>query len=315
MFHLQACPSFLEVDRSFDFLVTFKSGKQAFPMAKQRHPQAQQQQNFSVFSDTLITSRNNAKIKQIRALLKRSEREQTGLALIEGQRLVTEALRHPQRVRQLIIAPALLKSQHAQTLLQDHKQKGLPSLYVSAEVFQNFSLKDNPQGIAAVVTQQWDHLEQVRLSPNDCWVALEAIQDPGNLGTILRTCDAVGCRGVFLLDHTTDAYDPTALRASMGAIFSLRLVKTSFQAFADWKRLHHYPVIGTSDAAALNYRQAHYPSPLILLMGSERQGLSPEQQVLCDLTVSIPMHGSSDSLNVSIAAAVVLYEILHRRVE
>jgi TrmH family RNA methyltransferase len=99
----------------------------------------------------------------------------------------------------------------------------------------------------------------------------------------------------------------------MGAIFSLHLVKTSFQAFADWKRLHHYPVIGTSDAAELNYRQAHYPSPLILLMGSERQGLSSEQQALCDFTVGIPMHGSSDSLNVSIAAAVVLYEILHRR--
>ncbi|QBD83449.1 RNA methyltransferase [Ktedonosporobacter rubrisoli] len=259
----------------------------------------------------MITSRNNAKIKQIRALLKRSVREQTGLALLEGWRLVTEALRYPQLVQQLIVAPELLKSQLGQTLLQDQRQKGLPTLCVSTEVFLSFSLKDNPQGIAAVVSQQWNRLEQIRLSTNDCWIALEAIQNPGNLGTILRTCDAVGCRGAFLLDHTTDAYDPTALRASMGAIFSLRLVKTSFQAFADWKRLHHYPVVGTSDAATLNYRHAHYPSPLILLMGSERQGLSSAQQAFCDFTVGIPMQGSSDSLNVSIAAAVVLYEILH----
>jgi len=156
-------------------------------------------------------------------------------------------------------------------------------------------------------------LEHIRLSTEDFWVALEAVQDPGNLGTILRTCDATGCRGVFLLDHVTDAYDPTALRASMGAIFSQRLVKTSFQAFADWKRFYHYPVIGASDAAVLNYRQADYPSPMILLMGSERQGLSSEQQALCNFIVGIPMRGSSDSLNVSIATAVVLYEILHRR--
>jgi RNA methyltransferase, TrmH family len=274
---------------------------------------ANQQKGYSVFSDTLITSRNNPKIKQLRALLKRSERERTRLALVEGLRLVTEALYYPQVVRQLIVAPELLRSQHGQALLQDQRQRGLPCLYVSPEVFLSFSLKDNPQGIAAVVIQRWEQLEQVRLSAQDFWVALEAVQDPGNLGTILRTCDATGCCGVFLLDNATDAYDPTALRASMGAIFSLRLVKTSFQTFADWKRLHHYPVVGTSDAATLNYRQANYPSPLILLMGSERQGLSPDQQAICDLIVGIPMRGSSDSLNVSIATAVMLYEILHRR--
>ncbi len=280
---------------------------------KQHHSFIEQRQSFSVFSDTIITSRNNPRIKQICALLKRSEREKTGLALVEGLRLVTEALRYPQSVSQLIVAPDLLRSSHGQALWQDRRQQGLPCLCVSAEVFQSFSLKDNPQGMAAVVSQQWEPLEQVRLSAEDYWVALEAVQDPGNLGTILRTCDATGCRGVFLLDHATDAYDPTALRASMGAIFALRLVKTSFQAFADWKRQHNYPVVGATDAAPLNYRQAAYPSPVILLMGSERQGLSPEQQALCDLIVSIPMRGSSDSLNVSIATAIVLYEMLYRR--
>jgi TrmH family RNA methyltransferase len=282
-------------------------------MEKQHHSSAEQLPSCSVVSDTIIMSRNNPRVKQIRALLKRSERERTGLALVEGLRLVTEALRYPQRVRQLIVAPELLRSQHGQALLEDQRQKGLPYLCVSAEVFHSFSLKDNPQGIAAVISQHWELLEQVRLSTGDFWVALEAVQDPGNLGTILRTCDATGCCGVFLLDHTTDAYDPTALRASMGSIFSQYLVKTSFQAFADWKRLYGYPIVGTSDAAVLNYRQADYPSPVILLMGSERQGLSPEQQALCDFIVSIPMRGNCDSLNISIATAVVLYEILHRR--
>ena len=271
----------------------------------------EQQDDF--FYGPVITSRNNPRIKQLRALLKRSERERTGLAFIEGLRLVTEALRYPGLVRLLVIAPDLLKSQHGQALFRDQKRKGLPYLCVSAEVFQSFSLKDGPQGIAAVVAQRWEQLDRVELSATDYWLALEAIQDPGNLGTILRTCDATGCCGVLLLDHATDPYDPTALRASMGAIFAQRLVKTSFQAFANWKRQHNYTLIGTSDSATLNYREAHYPSPAILLMGSERQGLAPEQQALCDLVVGIPMRGSSDSLNVSVAAAIVLYEMLHAK--
>lgn len=281
-------------------------------MVDPRHPLVQHDYS-ALSSEAFITSRNNPRVKQVRALLKRSEREQTGLALIEGLRLVTEALQHPGVVEQLIIAPELLKSAHGQALVHAQEQKGLSCLSISAEAFQSFSLKDGPQGIAAVVSQRWEPLDQVRLAPGDCWVALEATQDPGNLGTILRTCDATGCGGAILLDHTTDPYDPTALRASMGAIFSQRLVKTNFQTLLDWKRQHDYPVVGTSDAAALHYRKARYPSPVILLMGSERQGLSPEQQALCDLTISLPMRGSCDSLNVAVAAAVVLYEMLCQR--
>jgi TrmH family RNA methyltransferase len=263
-------------------------------------------------TESFIKSRNNPKIKQIRALLKRAERTRTGLALIEGRRLVIEALRFPDRVHQVIVAPELLGKQRGHDLL--HAQAlGIPLVSVSAEAFESFSQKENPQGIAAVIAQRWEPLDQLRLSAGSVWVALEAIQDPGNLGTILRSCDATGCEGVFLLDHTADPYDPTALRASMGAIFSERLVKTSFQDFARWKARHHYAVIGTSDAAALHYRNVTYPSPVVLLMGSERQGLLPEHQAVCDLMVSIPMLGTCDSLNIAIATAVVLYEVLEQR--
>ncbi len=298
-------------DTSRSFLkYTWKAEKHS--MAQPQHP-LPRHDDSTLASETLITSRNNPRVKQARALLKRPERAQTGLALIEGLRLVTEALQHPSRVQQLIIAPELLKSAHGQALVHEQQQKGLPCLSISAEAFQSFALKDGPQGIAAVVSQCWELLDQLRLSPGDCWVALDAIQDPGNLGTILRTCDATGCRGVILLDHSTDPYDPTALRASMGAIFSQHLVKTNFHDFLEWQRLHNYPVVGTSDAAALHYRKAPYPSPAILLMGSERQGLAPEQQAVCDLMVSLPMQGSCDSLNVAVAAAVVLYEMLYQR--
>ncbi len=264
-------------------------------------------------SSEIITSRNNPKIKQLRALLKRSAREQTGLALIEGLRLVTEALRFPDRVRQLIVAPQLLKNPRGQELVRWHTAKGVPTLFVSTEAFESFSQKDGPQGIAAVISQRWEPLDQVRLAPGSYWVALEAVQDPGNLGTILRSCDATGCQGVFLLDEATDPYDPTALRASMGAVFSLRLVHTSFHAFIAWKDQYRYTVVGTSDAAARHYRDIEYPSPVVLLMGSERRGLLPEQQTCCDLMVSIPMCGTCDSLNVAIATAIVLYEIVDQR--
>lgn len=264
-------------------------------------------------NSTLIMSRHNPKVKQLRALLKRAERERTQLALIEGLRLVTEALRFPNLVRQIIVAPELLKNQHGRELVHAYAKQGIV-VPVSAEVFASFSQKDGPQGIAAVIVQRWEALNQIRLAGGDFWVALLATQDPGNLGTILRSCDAAGCRGVILLDHTTDPYDPTALRASMGAIFSQRLVKTSFRTFAEWKALHGYTVIGTSATAAQQYREIAYPSPTILLMGSERQGLLPEHQALCDRMVSIPMNGSSDSLNVAIATAVVLYEILDQRI-
>lgn len=263
--------------------------------------------------DTMIVSRNNPKIKQMRAFLKRAERERTGLAIVEGLRLVTEALRFPDRVQQVIVAPELLKNEHGRKLVQNHFTRGFPVVSVSAEAFESFSQKDGPQGIAAIISQRWERLDRVKLSAGDYWVALEAIGDPGNLGTILRSCDATGCRGIILLDHTTDPYDPTALRASMGAIFSQRLVKTSFQAFTEWKNLHRYKLVGTSDAASLHYREITYPSPVILLMGSERQGLQPEHQAVCDAMVSIPMNGSCDSLNIAIATAVVLYEIVEQR--
>jgi TrmH family RNA methyltransferase len=236
-------------------------------------------------------------------------------AVIEGLRLVSEALvRFPDRVRQVIIAPELLKSQWGQTLIHDQSARGVPVVSVSAEAFESVSQKDGPQGIAAIIAQRWECLDRVKLRAGECWVALAALQDPGNLGTILRSCDATGCRGIILLDHSADPYDPTALRASMGAIFSQRLVRTSFHTFTRWKDLHHHALIGTSDAADLHYREAAYPSPAILLMGSERHGLSPEQQAVCDAIVRIPMCGICDSLNIAIATAVVLYEILDRRV-
>lgn len=260
----------------------------------------------------IISSLANTRIKQIRNLTQRHERERTHLFFIEGIRIVAEAIQLHAEIHMLVYAPDLLKSQFGLELVRQQQAQGVTTLEVSAEVFKSLSVKDGPQGLGAVVQQRWHQLEQLMVDEGLCWVALDAAQDPGNIGTILRTSDAVGCAGLILLGQSADPYDPGALRASMGAIFSQQLVKASFTEFAQWKQQQALRVIGTSDSAPVEYRQVQYHGPLVLLMGSEREGLSAEQQALCDTMVSIPMVGRSDSLNLAVATGVILYEIFHQ---
>ena len=144
---------------------------------------------------------------------------------------------------------------------------------------------------------------------------LGKIRNPGNLGTILRTCDAVGCAGVILLGDTADPYDNAAVRGAMGAHFSQRLVRTDIKSFAAWKKSRSLTMIGTSDTATSNYQEITYHQPVILCMGDEQHGLSDDHTALCNEMVRIPMVGRSDSLNLAVATAVILYEIFnqHRR--
>lgn len=263
----------------------------------------------------LISSRNNPKVKAIRDLRHRKERERTGLFFVAGLRLVAAAVQLHAPIELLVVAPDLLADRAAHRTLHDQRQRGLACLEVTAEVFGSLvaNPKDAAHGIGAVVRQRWDSLERIRPQDNRCWVALEAIHYAANLGAILRTCDAVGGAGVILLEHTTDPYDPAAVRASVGAIFSQQLIRASVAEFAAWKRRHGPLVVGTSPAAAVDYQAVAYQPPLIVFMGSEPRGLSAEGLALCDVVVTIPMIGHSDSLNLSVATSIVLYEIFNQR--
>ncbi len=261
----------------------------------------------------LITSTSNLQIKQIRHLRDRKARQETGLFYMEGLRIVTEALQQGLTLQQLIIAPDLLVSTVGQQAALEQARRGAPVLEVSAEVFRSFSLKDGPQGIAAVAHQRWSNLNEEKPEPLDCWVALDSVADPGNLGTILRTHDSVGGQGVILLDQSTDPYDPTALRASMGAAFSQRLIRATFAEFIAWAQHWNLPIVGAAGGSKTDYHTYRYPSPLVLLMGSERQGLQPHHLSACSAVVAIPMQGRSDSLNLAVATAVILYEIYNQR--
>lgn len=261
----------------------------------------------------LISSRANPAIKQIRALATRKERDRSGLFFVEGIRLVLEALQVGAVVGQGVVAPDLLKGRGGHEAVALLRARGVPCLQVTADVFATLSAKEGPQGLGAVVRQRWEPLPAAGPGAGLGWVALDAVQDPGNLGTILRTADAVGAAGVILVGPSTDPYDPAAVRASMGAIFTQRLVRAGWAEFAAWKHEVDITLVGTSDKAAADYQAVAYRPPLVLFMGSERQGLSAEQQALCDRMVRIPMVGRSDSLNLAVATGVILYEIFNQQ--
>jgi TrmH family RNA methyltransferase len=260
-----------------------------------------------------VLSRGNAKVKWVRALARsRKEREQSRLFFVEGLHLALAAMHSGAPIELVVFCPERLTSAVAWEFVAARRQAGTPLLEVSPEVLSSLVYKESGQGIGVVVRQRWAKLDDLPLREPRCWVALEAVQYPGNLGTVLRTADAVGCGGVILLDNATDPYDSAAVRASMGGVFSQRLVRASSAAFTDWKRSQGLTVVGASPSAPTDYRALDYPLPLVLLMGRERGGLSPSLAALCDATVRIPMVGQCDSLNLAISTGVMLYGIYAR---
>ncbi|MDQ3327410.1 MAG: RNA methyltransferase, partial [Chloroflexota bacterium] len=165
----------------------------------------------------VITSASNATVKAARRLRQRRARDESGSFYIEGIRVVGQALESGATFLTCIVAPELLVSRYALDVVERLRTSGSDVLDVSETVFRGLAMRENPQGISAVVQQAWASLGQITQLRGLGWVALDAVADPGNLGTILRTCDAVGCEGVILLGASADPHDPSAVRASMGA--------------------------------------------------------------------------------------------------
>jgi TrmH family RNA methyltransferase len=267
-----------------------------------------------------LLSHNNPRIKQIRKLLAhRKDRDSSKLFVVEGIRHVGEAIAARAAVEYICYAPHLLTSDFAQQLIQEQSQSGVPCLAVDSSTFDQISEKEHPQGILAVVRQPDIKLESLNPKHFAWGVALVAPQDPGNIGTILRTMDAVGASGLLVLDDpdnnqfSADPYHPGSVRASMGSIFWHPLVSTTFNEFTHWAKDNGYFIYGTSAHASQDYRRVEkYSQPLILLMGSEREGLTVSQSAICDGMLKMPMKGHVTSLNLAVATGVMLYRILER---
>jgi TrmH family RNA methyltransferase len=252
---------------------------------------------------SLITSSSNPLVKQVRALRQKKARTESGLFLVEGIHHVGEVMEAGWDVQEIIYASDLLTSPFAHDLIT---RLSFTPQQVTAQVMESLADKDNPQGILAVVHQKKTQLRD--LTSFTRAVALVSPQDPGNVGTILRTMDAVNADVLFLLDGGVELYHPTAVRASMGTLFWKPVVQTSFMEFVDWAHKEKAQLIGTSARADVDYHTLVPQQPWILVLGNEQKGLSAEQTAACDVTVSLPMQGRVSSLNLSVAAGVLLYQ-------
>ncbi|MGH2521778.1 MAG: TrmH family RNA methyltransferase, partial [Anaerolineales bacterium] len=232
--------------------------------------------------------------------------------VVEGIRHVGEAVEAGAPLEYVCYAPDLLESKFADELIARESARGLRCYAVAADVFTSLAEKENPQGILAVVRQPRMRLEHLTPDTFSWGVALVAPQDPGNIGAVLRTVDAVGASGLLLLDGGADPYHPNSVRASMGALFWHPVASASFAEFAAWAKAHGYQVYGTSARGSVDYRAATYAQPMILLLGNEQKGLSPEQAAACDPLIRLPMRGRVTSLNLGVAAGVMLYAMVER---
>lgn len=256
----------------------------------------------------IISSLSNPQVKFARALRQKKAREENGLFLVEGILHVGEAAQAGWEIENLIFCPERLKSEFGNELVAELEGNGVRCLPVTEKVFDSLSEKDNPQGILAQVHQKNRSLET--FSAFKFAVAIVTPQDPGNVGTILRTIDAVGADGLIQIDGGVEPYHPSAVRASMGTIFWKPFFSATFQEFSGWAKAAGVRIIGTSAHASLDFRKTSLDNrPTILLLGSEQKGLLPDQMAVCDELIALPMRGRASSLNLAVAAGILLYAL------
>jgi TrmH family RNA methyltransferase len=248
----------------------------------------------------------------VRSLAKREVRERTGRYAVEGVKFLVSAVDARTPIEGLVVCPALLTSAIGQMLVRRLRRSGVPELRVDATTFGHVAhLRDGTgRGVIAVARARW--CERVSLGPRDLWLAVEGARSPGNLGTLLRTCLAVGARGAFVLGDG-DPYDPGCVRATMGALHALEIARTTPAALAAIARRDGARVIGAALDGALDFRAPSYRGPTVLVLGSERSGLTAEMRRACDVLVRIPMVGPLDSLNLAVAGSLLLYEAFGQR--
>ncbi len=256
-----------------------------------------------------IASFANDTVKLIRSLRDKKARRETGLFLAEGLRILTEA-RDSGRLPD-IIAFSAANGVHplAVGLIEATEAAGGDVIETSPDILSKMSGKDNPQAILGAYRQPATELAAIDRAASPLWIVAQALRDPGNLGTILRTGDAAGAGGLILIDDCADPYSVEAVRASMGAIFTQAVASARWDDFLPWLRSGSGQLVGTSLNTDHDYLEPRYAAPCFLLIGNESQGLSADHEAACDLLVKIPMAGRADSLNAAIAAAVMAFQV------
>lgn len=257
-----------------------------------------------------ITSLSNPIVKDIKGLALKKFRDQQNAFLAEGLKLVIDALDLGWTIRTLIFAKSGRGNPGIEKVAARTVAAGGLVLQVSEKVLAAITRRDNPQMVVGVFTQRYLPLKEVRPSGEDVWIVLDRVRDPGNLGTVIRTADAVGASGVMLVGETTDPFSIETVRATMGSIFAVPVAKASVESFLAWRKGFAGLVAGTHLKGAVDYRSLDYAGkPVLLMMGNEQQGLPDNLADACDRLVRIPQAGRADSLNLAVATGVMLFEI------
>ena len=257
-----------------------------------------------------ITAFSNPLVKHARSLREKRHRRDSGQFLAEGLRILTEARESGRVPRTLFFAGPSAAHPLVRTLVEAVEVAGGEAVETTADILGKLSGKDNPQAVVGVFDEFGPTLADLDRNASGIWLVAERLRDPGNLGTMLRTGDAVGAGALILVGECVDPFSVEAVRASMGALFTVPVVRTEWKPFLGWLRSGPGQLVGLSLDTEHDYRAARYEAPTFLLTGNEAQGMPDEYAAACDLLVKIPMLGRADSLNAAVATAVMAYEVL-----
>ncbi|AZO52951.1 MULTISPECIES: RNA methyltransferase [unclassified Mesorhizobium] len=257
-----------------------------------------------------VTSLANPLVKDIKALALKKFRDQQNAFMAEGLKLVIDALDLGWQIRTLVFAKAGRGNAAVEKVAARTVAAGGTVLEVSEKVLVAITRRDNPQMVVGVFSQKFLALKDIRADNGDVWVALDRVRDPGNLGTVIRTVDAVGAKGVILVGDTTDPFSVETVRATMGSIFAVPVAKATTEVFLTWRGGFSGLVAGTHLKGAVDYRSVDFSrGPVLLMMGNEQQGLPESLAASCDRLLRIPQVGRADSLNLAVATGIMLFEI------
>jgi len=257
-----------------------------------------------------ITGFSNPTVKFLKSLRDKKHRRREGKFLAEGLRLLTDARECGRLPEMLVMAEGREAHPLLDALEADVLAAGGDVVETSEDILSKITGKDNPQAVCGVFDEFDTSLAGVDRHAAPLWLVAQAMRDPGNLGTMLRTADAVGAGGLILLDDSVDPFSVEAVRASMGAIFTQKLAVARWEEFLPWLRGGEGQLVAASLREAVPYRGAPYAGPCFIMVGNESRGLPEEYEMACDLRVTMPMKGRADSLNAAVAGAVLAYEVL-----
>ena len=256
-----------------------------------------------------VTAFSNTTVKRLRSLRDKKARREEGLFLAEGLRIIAEA-RDSGRLPEILAFSAQGASHPlAAEIIVAAEAQGAEAIEVPPDLLTKMSGKDNPQMLLGAFRQPSAELSSIDRGKAPLWFVAQALRDPGNIGTILRTGDAVGAGGLILIDDSADPFSVEAVRASMGAIFTQAVAAARWDEFLNWLRAGPGQLVGTSLNTDTDYLAAEYQPPCFLLIGNESQGLPADYEAACDRLVKIPMSGRADSLNAAVAAAVMAFHV------